>query len=388
MNFEKFKNIILPNENYISYEDFVENTSLNKTWELISLKKDIRFEKFKTKKVFLDFYYKNFIEDSSKFLEVFYDQRIHYDLDSVNFDLGTKLLEVRNGKILNRPKLTRYLRSVMIEPMLKCKNRYGIGLKDIIQDIFYKGKFIDSFTVPSVVKDFNVKDFITPESLIITLRTKAGFPSVYSPLVYKSLLLYMKRHGNYERLLCPTASWGTPVIAANDIGLKELSIVDVQCDVLSLCYNIHKDITDKNSIFVDDYVLNTHCISSEYMSQRMELNSYDMIFFCPPYFDLEEYDVDDPEQSTEKYKSYETWLNGYWKLTVEESHKLLKSDSVFSFTINDYADDKWLLDDMVKIAQTNFEYVEKIQIQSLDKNAEDINKNPRSEYCVVMKKRG
>ena len=59
--------------------------------------------------------------------------------------------------------------------------------------------------------------------------------------------------------------------------------------------------------------------SEEIARSRAFLNKYrehfDVVFFSPPYYKLEMYKGG--EQSTEKYKTYEEWLKGYWEETIK-----------------------------------------------------------------------
>lgn len=50
-------------------------------------------------------------------------------------------------------------------------------------------------------------------------------------------------------------------------------------------------------------------------------NHFDVVFFSPPYYELEMYPGEN--QSTTVYKTYEEWLEGYWAKTVELCHHVL-----------------------------------------------------------------
>ena len=59
--------------------------------------------------------------------------------------------------------------------------------------------------------------------------------------------------------------------------------------------------------------------SENLLTNKRFLNKYrehfDLVFFSPPYYRLELYDSDN--QSTHKYKSYESWLINYWEKNSE-----------------------------------------------------------------------
>ena len=67
-------------------------------------------------------------------------------------------------------------------------------------------------------------------------------------------------------------------------------------------------------------------------------NKVDFVFFSPHYFQLELYKG--KNQSTNKYETYEAWLENYWRKTVQMCFNCLKSKGKFVYIIGDYKANK------------------------------------------------
>jgi hypothetical protein len=59
-----------------------------------------------------------------------------------------------------------------------------------------------------------------------------------------------------------------------------------------------------------------------------------VVFFSPPYYRLELYAG--KNQSTEKYKSYEEWLEKYWMKTIEMCFYVLKPGGKLCYILSNY----------------------------------------------------
>lgn len=85
---------------------------------------------------------------------------------------------------------------------------------------------------------------------------------------------------------------------------------------------------------------------------------FDVVFFSPPYYRLELYEGG--EQSTERYKSYQEWLTGYWENTIKLCHHVLEKGGKLCYILSGYGSENTkeqydLLGDMNKIAKAVFE---------------------------------
>lgn len=386
LTFEEYRHILIGDSKPINWNDFQQKTNLNGLWEKFE-KNDIRYKTFAgDKTAFLRFFYDRYVEGIDTFIRAYFERRIRID-EIPDFNFAPVMIE--NGMIENKPDGTRYIRSMFAREMSSCSQKASwIFTRDFTR-MHAEGIIRDAFTVPSVFKDYDLNDAsYVPESAIVTVRSKFAQMSVFSPRTYRTLLLNQKEHIKTDtvgehKLLCPTASWGSPVIATKYLGYKEVHIVDVQKSVLDKCHEIHKEVFSSASLFDDKYSLKTFCTPSEKMESVVDAD-YDHIFFCPPYYEMEIYGENSEDQSTTVYKSYDDWLNGYWKGTVQASHTVLKKGGIFSFTINNHAGGYELAEDMLRIAKESFKYVGELIIKNIDKN---IKLNvARYELCFELRK--
>jgi hypothetical protein len=93
----------------------------------------------------------------------------------------------------------------------------------------------------------------------------------------------------------------------------------------------------KNSIVSDFTVLEGG--SEDYCLNEPK---FGVAFSSPPFFDFEHYS-NDPNQSIIKYPSYEDWLIGFWKKTIENSIKMLVPGGYFGACISLHSHEDMLL---------------------------------------------
>jgi hypothetical protein len=95
--------------------------------------------------------------------------------------------------------------------------------------------------------------------------------------------------------------------------------------------------------------------SKTFMSSYRE--HFDVVFFSPPYYRLELYEGG--AQSTDRYKTYEDWLDGYWTKTIELCHHVLEKGGRLCYILSGYGSDNTeeqydLLGDMNAITKRLF----------------------------------
>ena len=59
-----------------------------------------------------------------------------------------------------------------------------------------------------------------------------------------------------------------------------------------------------------------------------------LYFLAPPYYQLELYKG--KQQSTERYKNYDEWLNGYWLNTIKLCYHCLRNSRLMFYIISGY----------------------------------------------------
>ncbi len=390
-NEDDFVKLIRKDISPLSWLDFLKTTHIGNLWDKLD-SDDIRVKSLKNKESFYKWCY-DFIHNDEP-LKVYFRQRLAYNKQSQHDKVISKVEpKYIDDSIVHISNNSRYIKNINLPSILDSKSYKGESIKTIYQNALERGIMNPCFTVPSVFKDSfggSSKDG-SYDTFVVTLKTIAGQMSIFSPVIYKLLLDKTNEYLNHDncRILIPSASWGTPVIATlNEEKYSDIHIVDVQQKVLSVCENIFNDYVDtpfrKLAGVEKPYNLKTFCVPSEKMTEVIDTN-YDTVFFCPPYYDLELYGGSDL-QSTTLYQTYEDWLNVYWRKTVNECDSVLNSGGLFCFVMGLECRKHKIGFDMKTIAEEKFTLKKEIKILPPIESTRDSNKIEKYEICYIMKK--
>lgn len=382
---DEFINLVRKDINPLSFKDFVQTKQISNLWDKLEFD-DIRIKSLKTKEEFYKWCY-DFIHNDEP-LKVYFRKRLSYNTQSVHEEVPIQNIKNIKDSIIHISNNSRYIKNINLPSILDCRAFDGKSIKNIYKDALELGKIDRCITMPSVFKDSYNGNY---DTFVVTMKTISGQMSIFSPVIYNMLL--NKVNGYLEKkdkckILIPSASWGSPIIATlNEEKYSDIHIVDVQQAVLNVCEDIFNDYVDKPfrklSGIKPPYNLKTFCVPSENMTEVID-NNYDTVFFCPPYYDLELYGGSDL-QSTTLYQTYEEWLDLYWRKTVNECHKVLKSDGMFCFIMGRFCRGYEMGNDMKKIAAEKFNLIDEIKIlppQEVTRNNMHLDKY---EVCYIMK---
>lgn len=276
------------------------------------------------KQTFLEFYYDFLIEGLEKLAKEFFDRRLAVDMSK--FKAKAKKFES-----------ARYLRNFNFDLISNVSYFDAIGIVEYLK-IIYSGPTIENgnnirhMFFPCLVDAIRKKNYDTICSMI---RRATATASIFAPKLYHECLLRMNVRDGRNSIFVPTASWGSPAIIFPYIDYNRMVIVDVIPQVLETCEAIYSELDSHVGIFDSGKQLETICSPSEKLLgssfERENSGKFDAVFFCPPYYDLEDYK--EGEQSIKSYKTYEEWLDNYWHKTVELCFNLLRDGGVFSYVI-------------------------------------------------------
>jgi tRNA1(Val) A37 N6-methylase TrmN6 len=380
--FKDFLDIVRKDITPLSLEEFKKTPRLGLLWNKMD-SDDIRRTTLKTVDKFYEWAYKFLMSDEA--LQVYFQKRLEY---RENVEVNYKQFD---DFVYNRPNNVRFIRNINLKAMLNTASYDGKTIHGAYKNALERGIVLDVFTIPSVFRNIESGNYGT---WIVTFKTKIGQPSVFSPELYKSLLKktheYVETGSSKQKLLIPSASWCSPILATQySEDYSDIHIVDVQCDVLETCESVYDKIHPYNPMAAmlgtEQYDLKTFCIPSERMTEQIDSEGYDKVFFCPPYYDLELYGGSD-EQSTILNESYEEWLENYWEETVNQCDSVLKPGAVFSFVMGKQIRHHAMGHDMMKIASKRFKLVKEIKILPPLEANKDSNKIEKYEICYIMKK--
>lgn len=181
-------------------------------------------------------------------------------------------------------------------------------------------------------------------------------PADFNALYVKDLIDVLNRQVNVSSFFNPTGGWSGRLVGAmahdkikyymetdpnTALHQKKLSIVQT--------YNAHETKTRLPALGVDassrisrgiqsgdkTYVFNSEPVEQLTESQlRPQGMFFDMVFYSPPYFNLEKYpDNGNNTQSRILYSTITAWLNGFLYPSIEQSYLALKVGGVFAINI-------------------------------------------------------
>jgi len=114
-------------------------------------------------------------------------------------------------------------------------------------------------------------------------------------------------------------------------------------------------------------------------------NHFDLVFFSPPYYELEKYPG--KLQSILTYGSYKEWLEGYWRRTIQVCHEVLEKGGKLCYILSDYGmsnSNYALVEDMGRITREYFK--RDTTIPMLNKNVHVTEHRETGEkICIFIK---
>ena len=348
---------ITENSDKISLNQFIKQFKVKST-RLFNLNEVIKSGKYQPNdlKPLLDFY-----NNRESYLRRFYKNNLE-----LPFDLNEK------GYPKNKKQLPNIFNFDNIEPQIT--NTLYPLYKTISRNLYYKQILEETGTIQgnvtsflSVLKNFLNKHIIdykllSPSILKLIGKGKIGSvlsgiyfrASILNPfLAYSTLQIYGNLPKDYKNatVLTPTLGWSTYMEGImSDERIGNYIGIDVIPDVCNKTKEVAK-------MFYPNKKINIFCTPSEDVYQNKNIiakikNTVDFIFFSPPYFTLELYKGGN--QSTNRYSTYDEWLDGYWLPTMKLCYESLKKNRRMCYIISGYKSGKKsfnLEKDMVHISK-------------------------------------
>lgn len=177
--------------------------------------------------------------------------------------------------------------------------------------------------------------------------------SIMNPFLVYSINMSIL-HGT--KIFTPTLGW-----TSYAYGFLECPYVKeyVGCDVIPSVCDKTRNFIHQRYPHIESTIL---CEPSENLAVNRSVNAkyknhFDVVFFSPPYYELEIYPG--ANQSTTKYKSYDEWLEKYWRETIILCHNVLKRGGQMCYILSNYGgeNNKYdLLKDMNTITKEYFTF--------------------------------
>jgi hypothetical protein len=199
--------------------------------------------------------------------------------------------------------------------------------------------------------------------------------------------------GQGASIFTPVLSWGSYLTAFMHSSYREYVGVDVMpsvCDKVSFLGDWYRG---KGAPFSRKTV-EVRCQPSESLLHDSEFLAqyrahFDVVLVCPPYFDMEVYH--EGSQSIALYPDYATWLEMYWRQTVEVCKAVSRPGGVFAMIINDYKSldgrEYPLVQDLHSRVLPHFQFLDTYYLQNRTSPLR-VNAKDRTERLFVYRNTG
>jgi len=320
------------------------------------------------------------IVNRNEYLTRFYTMSLRIPEDKIHIE---KIAPMKNKDMNNNEEVL-------------CKNLIrNLHIRDILQNT--KSGIENNITFMDMLLDLytrNIIDYklLTPSAIFYMKNGRLG--SVFSSYYFRAsimnpYLVYSLNksvlHGT--KIFTPTLGWTSYCYGF----LVCPEVVEyVGTDVIpSVCQKTRKFAT----AFFPEKKNDIYCVPSEDLFRKKEFldkyrSHFDVVFFSPPYYKLELYDGG--KQSTEKYRTYEEWLEKYWEKTIELCHHVLQPGGKLCYILSGYGSENTkeqydLVSDMNNITKKYF-LLKNIQ-PMYNKNVNNTkHKEPAEKIMLFVKK--
>uniref|UniRef100_A0A6C0AUY8 DNA methylase N-4/N-6 domain-containing protein n=1 Tax=viral metagenome TaxID=1070528 RepID=A0A6C0AUY8_9ZZZZ len=277
----------------------------------------------------------NEIENKNSYLTRFYNMSLQVKTELIHFGeiLSPMLLKYINNNtnpLLKNPIRNMYWKEILQQTESGIHNvpTYLNTVVDLFENNIVHYKLLSKSSLDKMNRNNGNKDVEGGRfgSVLSSFYFRA---SIMNPYVPYSL---NKRRYQATSVFTPTLGWSSYAYGFLESGVTEYVGTDV---IPKVC--------KKTVQFIDKYYTgitkDIYCIPSEELASNKEFNKkyknhFDLVFFSPPYYDLEKYPS--RNQSIKSYKTYEEWLEGYWRPTVMLCYHVLKKGGHMCFIISDY----------------------------------------------------
>jgi hypothetical protein len=315
--------------------------------------------------------------------------------------------------IVNRNEyLERFFnKSLKIEPLTiidkpmsrsNLDNNSKVNYKNIIRNMHLldilkntKSGLIGLPSFLNVLSDLYLHDIIdykilTPSALFYLVNGRIG--SVFSSFYFRASIMnpYLVFSLNHNvlhgtKIFTPTLGWTSYAYGFSECPqVIEYVGVDVIPSVCKKTLTFLQDNYPK--LKKDIYCQPSESLLNNYTFMKKYKNHFDVVFFSPPYYELELYPG--KNQSTTVYKSYQEWLDGYWTKTIELCFKVLQKNGTLCYILSSGGGSNSgdILKDMNNITKKSFSLKSTIPMYNKNVHVTSGSHRETSEYIFIFKR--
>ena len=334
------------------YNKFIINAKVKTHKNIIPLKEYMQKNDIDEKNIKLLY---SHIQNKDKYLSSFYDTSLKLPQPDLHITESPMTNIISNNEKIKYKNVIRNLHYLHILKYTESGLNNTRTYLQVLEDL-YKKEIIDyKLLTPSALHYLQINRF---GGVFSSFYFRASILNPY--LIYSLNETYLKG----TKIFTPTLGWSSYLYGFFECShVKEYVGTDVINDVCKKTKEFAKTYNKKCTIYCKP---SEKLLDSESFSKKYK-NYFDVVFFSPPYYELELYDS--KNQSTNSYKSYEEWLEKYWEKTIQLCYYVLQKHGKLCYILSGYG--KNLQYDLVKdMNEISSKYFKQSQIKDMhNKNA-------------------
>ena len=306
-----------------TFTEFMKTAKVKTSKHLIPLQEYIKDKDVSKENLKLLF---DNIQDREAYLKRFYHLSLR--VEPTRFSMSS-LKPMKNNHMNNNAETTykNIIRNLHWKDILK-NTKSGIDnvptYMDVLEDLYLHD-----------IIDYKI---VTPSSLHYMKEGRLG--SVFSSYYFRASIMnpYLVYSLNQSvlkgtKIFTPTLGWTSYLYGfLEDSQVLEYVGTDVIPGVCAKTAKFAKTYYKGKSVDIFCEPSENLLLNKTFMRKYQE--HFDVVFFSPPYYELEKYPGKD--QSIVQYKTYEEWLEKYWEATIRLCHYVLQKGGRLCYILSGY----------------------------------------------------
>lgn len=356
-----------------TFEMFLKNAKVKSNFKLTPLKEYMKKNGIKTADVRQIYYH---IVNRDEYLTRFFYTSLFSESIGIRGEIPMKEDKMNNNALV---KYKNIIRNMHFKDILQ-KTKSGFQIPtylDVLYDLYTKEIIDYKILTPSALK------YIQDGRIGSVFSSFYFRASIMNPYLVYSLNMSVLKG---TKIFTPTLGWSSYAY-----GFLECPTVKEYVGV-----DVIPDVCKKTGAFLGEHYPkakhNIICSPSEDLFNdarfmRKYREHFDVVFFSPPYYELELYPG--KNQSTTKYKTYEEWLYGYWYKTIQLCYYLLENNGTLCYILSSGGgqSQRNILQDMNNMTRSLFKEQKVLQMYNKNVHVTAGSHRETNEKIMIYKKR-
>lgn len=222
--------------------------------------------------------------------------------------------------------------------------RPGVSISTVWRDPKYEGSLkivIDRAIEKYRIRwnypegNINIHGVLFRKRLLESIYSSRLLVSHYPPTHMISLINILRKVTTINNVFDPFSGWGDRLIAAMSINVN-YTATEVNRGLMEGYANIMEDFDPKRRVELTNNLVTNgkHTINMVPFEDYSDDKKYDCVVTSPPYWNVEIYQDDNPDQSTSRAESYNNWMKLFLRW-LSKSFNMLRKGGFMIYQVND-----------------------------------------------------